>query len=210
MCSWAEHAPCSLSWYNHPPKSSISLSRAPSCSWLNSDMWLSLPPFTLLLYHSMRITFTLPPGVLNSLYDNVYISCTAWSYYHIAILCYCFSSWVLLIADVFSQEVVSYSNTSLKNSLWDLNDSQQRNMLQTHEAYDIHAAAFIAAAERPSHTRKLPLRHVYHHKTKGRVNGDWAHLWPSFKYHKKKLIGTRFSPAGYGVTLHLLYSRWHT
>lgn len=58
-------------------------------------------------------------------------------------------------------------------------------MQQTYEAYDIHIAAFIVTAQRPSHTHKPPLRHVYHHKTKGRVNRDWARLWLSFKYHKK-------------------------
>lgn len=43
---------------------------------------------------------------------------------------------------------------------------------QTYEAYDIHRAAFTVTAERPSHTCKPQLRHVYHHKTKGRVNRD--------------------------------------
>lgn len=86
---------------------------------------------------------TTPPRVLNSLYDNVYILRTAWSYYHIAMFCYRFSSRALLIADVFSQEVVSYSNNGLKDIWWDLNDSRRNRHIQ---AYYIHAAAFIAAA----------------------------------------------------------------
>lgn len=87
-----------------------------------------------------------------------------------------------------------------------------RNMQQTYEASDIHIAALTVTAERLSHTRKPQLRHVCHHKTKGRVNRDWALLWLSFKYHKKQLISTRFSHAVSGVTLHLLYPgfRWHT
>lgn len=105
-----------------PPKSSPSPSWAQSYSQLNPDIWLSLPHFSLAQSLKDYIHLT-PWSAQYPIWSQLYLM-HSWSYYQITIVCYCFSPWVLLSADVFSQGAVSYSNTSVWIILWDLNDSQ--------------------------------------------------------------------------------------